>query len=929
MNLLIGTSRQGMTPEPDAIHKRLLQEPAFASVRTELIGRCLSVESLLISTWRECFSPSDTLALLAVGGFGRAELFLHSDVDLLILTAEQVTAECTAQISHFQALAWQLKLDLAISVRSVSAAAGFAAEDLSFMTSLLDLRLLCGTSALADALAQRIASNQLWAPKDFFAAKLAEQSTRHQRFADTAYNNEPNLKEGPGGLRDLHTIRWVAQRQFSHGGPAPGWALLQQHGFISASERAALERAETTLSAVRQALHTQCKRKEERLLFDHQIALAQTFGFVDIAISNRAVEQLMQRYFRAVGSVMRLNSMLLARFAMRFQHDDYQIAGNSSNARGAVVWPDKRVNSQIVALGGELILRGGQLDLAQDAAPLTLTSACLFLARWQGVAQAGAVGARFLQALDVLLNAPEAHEARIDSDAQALQAFLSLLDAPTRVAEALSIAATHGLLGRLLPAFERVTGRMQYDLFHAYTVDQHTLFVLAKLEALRNAVPEDAQNASSEASFTLAFNVWARVQKPRLLFLAALFHDIAKGRGGDHSTLGAEEVRAFGARVGLAENQTELIAWLVEQHLTMSTTAQKRDIQDPAVVRQFATMVADRERLDHLYLLTVADIRGTNPKLWNGWKARLLQDLYSATRFVLRQGLELPVHASERVQTRQSEALELLRGEGAGRTQVLTLWQQFPEFAFLRHSAEELRFQTQAVLSAQRFGEPQVIALRPIPGAAALELFVRTPDRSGIFATIAVVLDRLNLSVLGARIGLSPPILHDGLSDGTPLLLTHDSFQLHDNEADTPHDTRNSVPRTTPRERCAQAHMALTLALREPQLKPRIGKRVATRQQRHFQFPAQIEVTEQAGRSVMALVCADRFGLLAMVAISFFEHRIRVHSARIATFGERVEDFFTLSTEDDQPLTPELAETVATAIRAKLALDTGAPRSSN
>lgn len=847
----------------------------FPTIRNELIARALSVERLLISTWRECFKPTDSVALVAVGGFGRAELFLHSDVDLLILTPERVTPELAAQISAFEALAWQLKLDLAISVRSVNAAIAFAGEDLSFMTCLLDLRLLCGTGALADALLAKLGPETLWAPKDFYAAKLSEQAARHQRFSDTAYNNEPNLKEGPGGLRDLHTIRWIAQRQFASPfetseRSSAGWAFLQEHAFISAPERHALEHAEALLSSMRQALHSVAKRKEERLLFDHQIALAELFGFVDIDFSNRAVEQLMQRYFRAVGSVIRLNIMLLARFAQRFQNSDTQ------------------------SLDGGLVLRGGQLDLAHASDMLSLEAAFNLLVRWQQMPDAGGVGANYLKAVGELLSAPT-----LDADDVALTAFLTLLDAPQRVADALAIAATNGLLGRILPAFELVTGRMQYDLFHAYTVDQHTLFVLAKLEALRTQ--------ASKEELPLAFNVWARVRTPRLLFLAALFHDIAKGRGGDHSSLGGDEVRAFGARCGLAANETDLVAWLVSEHLTMSSTAQKRDIQDPVVVNKFALLVADRERLDHLYLLTVADIRGTNPKLWNGWKARLLEDLYTATRFALRRGLELPVNAKERMQARQNEALELLQGEGAGRTQVQLLWQDFPEFAFLRHSADELRFQTQAVLAARRFPEPgmvepMVILLRPIPGAA-LELFVRLADRSGIFATITAVLDRLGISVIGARIGLSP----SGY--------THDTFQLHDLRADTGGGTGIS-----PRERAREVQMELKLALSAAVLKPRVAKRVATRQQRHFQFTPKIEISanEDASMSVMSLTCPDSFGLLAQVSLSFFEHRVRVHSARIATFGERVEDFFSLSDVNGKALTEPAAAALASAIRGKL-----------
>jgi [protein-PII] uridylyltransferase len=829
------------------------------SPRAEILARALSVERLLISTWRECFAQGADLALCAVGGFGRAELFPFSDVDLLILLPAKASPQMLGQVQQFQALAWQLKLDLAFSVRTAAQSLEFALEDVSFFTSLLDLRLLCGEASLVHTLKRLLSDDKCWAPRDFLAAKLAEQQLRHQRFADTAFNNEPNLKDGPGGLRDVQTLRWIAQREYQVG----HWADLVEIGLISSAERQALESAETLLMQLRFALHRQAKRKEERLLFDHQIALAEQFGFVDQGFSNRAVEQMMQRYFRAAGLIERMNTMLIARMAE------------------ALGTPEA---NEIKHIDTNWCLRNGLLELAHAQHRPNVNEAFQALAHWQRQADATGLGPHFLRQLYAEIQIAPLPEPESFADD-----FLSLLDAPTRVAEAVQLAAKCGLLGFVWPAFERVTGRMQYDLFHAYTVDQHTLFVLQKLEALRS---------DTGAELPLAREVWKRIRQPRLLFLAALFHDIAKGRGGDHSELGAEDANQYLSQLGLPTADIALVSWLVQQHLSMSTTAQKRDIQDPAVIKQFALLVADRERLDHLYLLTIGDIRGTNPKLWNTWKARLLEDLYSATRFALRRGLENPVHAPERIAAAQAQAMALLLGTGATRAEVLAAWEDFPDAAFLRQSADEIRFQTQATLAAQRKQQRDCIAMRSIAGMDAFELFVRVPDRAGLFATIASVLDRLGMSVVGARIA------------STVAGFTHDTFQLQDARA---HE------QTAPRARALDVQMELAVALCAEVLAPKITRRAASRQQRHFQFPAQIEILPHDDfRSTLSLTCPESSSLLARVALCFFEHGVRLQSARIATFGERVEDIFLVSNASGGALTIAESETLAGALRMAL-----------
>ncbi len=838
-----------------------------ADVQGALKQRSDQQSALLIAAWQQAQISDTHAALCAVGGFGRQALFPRSDIDVLIITVDQIDTDTVEKIERFQAALWQQKIDLACSVRSVQQAAQFAETDVSFMTSLLDLRYLIGHPTLMPQLLNTTSTEAMWRPSDFFVAKLQEQHQRHQKFSDTAFNNEPNIKEGPGGLRDLHTLYWIAKRAWRY----ESFADWMRADFISKSEHQALSQAEALLQQLRHALHLTAKRKEERLLFDYQIQLATQFGFVDRAIHDRAVEQLMQGYFRAAGDVQRISEMLIARFAQRLAEQS-----------GSHKLLKKPIDHGYLDADG-LLEQSTGAHISFDA-----TDALRALAVWQAHPQLTGLAPALARKISELLPDSESCEPGYFADA-----YLSILDAPVRVAQTIALAAKLKLLGKIWPAFERVTGRMQYDLFHAYTVDQHTLFALQHLEALR------AWETNTE--FTIAIDVWKRIRKPRLLFLAALFHDIAKGRGGDHSELGKLDAEQFLTSLGLPDSDVALVAWLVEQHLTMSTIAQKRDIQDPEVVKQFALLVADRERLDHLFLLTIADIRGTNPKLWNSWKARLLEDLYSATRFALRRGLENPVHASERIAITQREALELLQSHGAIAEQVRHVWLDFPYSAFLRHSADEISFQTQAVLSAKRKHERHCIAMRAIAGTGAYELYVRVADREGLFATLTAVLDRTAMSVLGARIA------------STISGYTHDTFQLQDLQP-----TATGTPLGT-RQRLIEVQMELQVALTAPQLAPKISQRMATREQKHFQFPAQIEVdSHDAALSKLSLTCADSYGLLAKVAMTFFEQQLRVSSARIATFGERVEDIFLISNDLDQALTAEQSAALIAALSKKL-----------
>ncbi|HET9482362.1 MAG TPA: [protein-PII] uridylyltransferase, partial [Xanthomonadales bacterium] len=618
---------------------------------------------------------------------------------------------------------------------------------------------------------------------------------------------------------------------------------LAARGLIGAAELAALHAARDTLWRARFGLHLVAPRAEERLLFEHQRELAARFGHADEHAQNLAVEQYMQGYYRAADAVDRIGERLVQRLA---------------ELRGA---------GEPRALDTDFVELGGRLDLAEpgrlEREPVLLLRAFALLLERPALR---GFRPRLLAQLDAMLPRIDAW---LRESAEAGAAFLALLRGRGAVAEVLALMGRYGVLARLVPAFGRVTGRMQHDLFHAYTVDQHTLKVLRFLDRF----------ARDAEAFPLAHALIARLRKRELLYLAAMFHDIAKGRGGDHSVLGEAEARAFGQRLALPAADVDLVAWLVREHLTMSMTAQKQDIGDPDVVRRFAGVVGEQERLDCLYLLTVADINGTSPKLWNGFKDRLLSDLHAATRYQLARGLEHPVHASERIAETQALALAELDRAGVAREDAFALWAGFPDESFLRYSAEQLAWLTQAVLAHAR--DQAVVAVRRAAGRGTTEVLVHSPDRDGLFATITAVLDRHGLGVADARV--------TNTRDGRAL----DTFEVLEADGGPIVSER--------RERELEASLAAALAA--PRLDLRPARRALTRQQRQFPIPTRLEFgLDAAGRTQLALTCADRPGLLAHVAQAMRQSGVRVHGARIATFGERAEDVFVLSDAHDQPL---------------------------
>jgi [protein-PII] uridylyltransferase len=813
------------------------RDGADASVLARRRGE--SVERVVAHVWMACLGEVSGTTLYAVGGFGRGLLFPYSDVDLLALVEAPQPARLRA-LEQFFATLWDVGLKVGHAVRDPAQCRALAAQDASVFTSLLDARRLAGDPALDVRLAAIVDDPGLWPAREYLAARLAERDARHARYDDTAYNLEPNLKDGPGGLRTLDSLRWLGWR-LAHAEDLAGMVV---EGLLEPAEQAALEQSEATLRRYRYALHLEAGRAEERLLFDYQRALAARLGFEDEHEKNLGVEQFMQGYYRAASQVERLGVQVAERFEEMLEPPGEALP----------------VGADFVRYGKRLAARDLQLFLQRPAALVEI-----FIARLD---QPGVMGFS-ADTMRRIHQATALHGDALAQDRDVLAAFLRLLRRGAPAVEALWRMNRHGLLAAILPAFGKVFGRMQYDLFHVYTVDEHTLRVL------RNMARFADQGAQRE--FPLGCEIWPTLPKPELLLLAALFHDIAKGRGGDHSMLGEEDARVFCARLGLPPSDIERVAWLVRWHLLMSTTAQRQDITDPDVVHHFAELVGHRERLGQLYLLTIADIIGTSPRLWNGWKDRLLSDLYTATRYALRSDVELPRDAGVRVRECSEYALALLMNDGYAEADALRVWADFPTLSFLRHRPEQIAWQTGAILRAQ--GVVPLVAAHPLSVRGSTELFVYTPDRDGLFATITAMLDRLRFSVVESRILSSPT----GMALDTFLLLEADSQQPA------------SADRTQELQQRLQRALTQSAGV-EP------GKRSMSRHQKHFQMPPQISFHAAGDRTQLALICTDRPGLLAAVAQVMLHTEVRVHDARIATFGERVEDFFQLTDRHNAPL---------------------------
>ncbi|MFP4137607.1 MAG: [protein-PII] uridylyltransferase [Halomonas sp.] len=824
---------------------------AGADIRDLVHGRAWCLDRLLAVAWeQQAWPKGDGLALLAVGGYGRGELHPHSDVDLLLLLEEDDDSAYRESLTAFVTFLWDIGLEIGHSVRSLADCEREAEADVTVITNLLESRTVAGPERLREAMKARLAPDRLWPADRFFEAKWQEQISRHYRHNNSEYHLEPNIKSAPGGLRDIQMIGWVAKRHFG----SERYEDLVAAGFMNDAELRILSQGQAFLWQVRYALHMLTGRAEDRLLFDHQRTIATLFGFRDTP-ERLAVEQFMKRYYRHVTALAGLNDMLLQHFDEAILH-----AGETL--------PVTPLNERFEIKDGYIQARSRTVFRDRPSALLELF---LLMAEHPEIEGVRADTIRLIRDHRHLIDDLYRDDVRHQS------LFMELLRSGGNVARQLRRMNRYGVLGKYLPEFGRAVGLMQHDLFHIYTVDAHTLRLLKFIHGFRK--PE------ARETFPVAANVIHQLPKLELLWIAGLYHDIGKGRGGDHSLIGARDVEAFAERHGLSPRDTRLVSWLVEHHLTMSMVAQKRDITDPDVIAEFARLVGDETRLDYLYVLTVADINATNPTLWNGWRASLLRQLYGETKRALRRGLENPLERNDWVNETRDEALSLLAAVGADMERVQRLWESLGEEYFLQYAPSEIAWQTQGILAHGDSQLPLILLAAPADDMAegGTKVFIHTRSVDDLFAATAAALDQLGLSIHDARIATSS-------NDWTL-----NTFIVLDDQGRAIHEP----------ERLEEIRTHLVEELDDPDDYPQIVTRHTPRQLRHFKVPTEVIIEQDPAneRTLLELIAPDRPGLLARVGRIFMEQDIALSAAKIATLGEKVEDVFFITDKAGEPLT--------------------------
>lgn len=862
-------------------HAREVLDERFKSgreVRRLVEDRAWFVDQILREAWERLPWCEDAdIALLAVGGYGRGELHPFSDIDLLILLDNADHETFREPIEHFLTLLWDIGLEVGQSVRSVDECASEARADLTVITNLMESRTIAGPERLRQRMQEVTSTEQMWPSKDFFLAKHKEQRARHGKYNDTEYNLEPNVKGSPGGLRDIQTILWVARRHF---GTLNLHAMVGQ-GFLLESEYALLASSQEFLWKVRYALHMLAGRAEDRLLFDHQSKVATLLGFED-SDSKRAIERFMQKYYRVVMAIAELSDLIV-------QHFEEQIlrAGEIGMA---------------TPLNSRFLLRDGYIEAAHPnvfkRTPFAIMEIFVLMAQHPDIKGVCANSIRLLREHRHLIDDDFRRDIRNTS------LFVELFKSPQGIHRNLRRMNRYGILGLYLPEFGHIVGQMQHDLFHIYTVDAHTLNLIKHLRKFK--WPELAEK------FPLASKLIDKLPKPELIYLAGLYHDIGKGRGGDHSELGAVDAEAFCVRHQLPNWDSKLIVWLVQHHLVMSTTAQRKDLSDPQVIFDFARLVGDQTRLDYLYVLTVADINATNPSLWNSWRASLLRQLYTETKRALRRGLENPLDREEQIRLTQSAALDILVRGGTDADDAEQLWAQLGDDYFLRHNAADVTWHCEAILQHPADGDPLVLiketTQREFEGGT--QIFIYAPDQHDFFAVTVAAMAQLNLNIHDARILTST----SQFTLDTYIVLEGEGGSIGDNPA-----------------RIREIRQGLIDALKNPDEYPSIIQRRVPRQLKHFAFAPQVTIHNDAHRpvTILEVTAPDRPGLLARIGRIFLEFDLSLQNAKIATLGERVEDVFFVTDAANQPLSdPELCTRLQATMVAQLSDSSGQPEPS-
>jgi [protein-PII] uridylyltransferase len=810
-----------------------------------VVARANFTDALLCHAWEILkLDQQKHLTLCAVGGYGRGQLQPYSDIDLLILSKSTLPTSIQNDLSQFITFLWDIKLEIGQSVRTVKETVAQAKDDVTIATNLVEARHLCGCEKTFETLVEKTNTQKLWSSQAFFLAKLEEQSKRHKKFNGTSYNLEPNIKENPGCLRDIQNIGWVAKKHFCE---YDGMTLIG-HGYFTELEHAELIECRSNLWQIRYALHLVAKRSENRLLFDYQPDVAELLGFGE---GKEGVEKMMKHMFRIVRRVSELNSMLLKRF-----HDE--ILGVSKN--------------KAVIIDEHFYVRDGLIGPRNESCFSSPLAILEFLSVLKAHPEITGLDADCIRQVR---NARRDFQATYYCNiAECRTKFIELVSDPSFFDLGWDVMYQSGILQSYLPEWDKIVGMMQFDLFHAYTVDEHT----------HRLVKHVRRYYTQSAEFPRCSRIVKNLDEPQVLFIAAIFHDIAKGRNGDHSKLGAQDVKEFCKSHNIPSKQANMIAWLVEQHLLMSVVAQRRDIYDPEVIKEFASEVKSHTHLDLLYALTLADIRATNDNLWNDWKASLLRELYLLTQQALDNGLECQRTFQERVDEHKQSALQKLDLKGVQAGAANPFWSQMRSDYFARFKPKQIAWHTETILKAGTISPDEIIvAASNRTTAAGTELLIYCQDRPALFAQIASVLDSRNCSIHDAQI----VVTNQGYVFDSMIVLDQNSERI---------ESENRVNK-------------LAEAVHQQLVKPGRSHKNQRRMSRQMkQLDVQTKVrfySSQDDATLVELEALDAPGLLARIGHLFVDLNITLKMAKIATIGERAEDVFIVCNCDGKALTQE------------------------
>lgn len=830
-------------------------------IRTTIKLRSHAVDLILTQLFKQYELDAMPVALFAVGGYGRQEMLPFSDVDIMVLTETDMTEQVSDKVQQFVTKLWDVGLDAGVSVRTVADCVQ-QANDITVATCLLESRLVVGMGDMA-SIPKKVVQ-QVWSIKDFYDAKNEEQKQRFRKHNSTEYNLEPDIKNAPGGLRDIHYIGWICKSYFR----INKLSDLVHQSFMTNKEYDELEEAENFLLTLRHHLHRIANRGENKLLFDYQREVAKKMGY-DTQVGknahhNASIESLMRVYYRKAMRLSTLNEMLNAYF---FESLIEPKLSDDEKAKNSEINERFKIKNNAIAVTHSKVFTHNPSALLE----------IFVLMGQENIKHIRAKTLRLLKSQAVLIDT----DFRENPQNKAL--FMSIVAEPNLLFQRLRKMKRYGILGRYLPAFEKVTGLMQYDLFHRYTVDAHTLLLTRILYRFTDDKYQD--------TYQTVGGVYKRMERKDLIHLSAIFHDIAKGRGGDHSELGATDAYDFCIAHGLPEKDAKLVSWLVENHLLMSITAQKRDISDPEVVNLFAKKVGNMLYLNHLYVLTVADMTATNPELWNTWRASLMQQLFKGARRMLRAGLDVPVDKEALIAETQANALAELKKKKQDVSEIQTLWAELGDDYFLKETHDDIVWQTLEILHHNQYhanlaNEEPLVCVREHNELAldAIQVFVYVKDMPNLFASTVNVFNSMNLDVQDARIITAT---RDFALDSYVLIDRHGTF-LKD-------------------ERHSEALIESIKSSLKNADNPKIIQQRMPRRLKHFNIETKVRAFKNEALNAHDLVinALDQPGLLAIIASVFLKHDIEVHSARITTLGEQAEDIFVISDHQDQVLSDD------------------------